>query len=90
MEAVHPATDHGFVRVAGSYTNVRERELVALLADHARLTARVAELEQQVERYRAALEAVTKREGAFSRDSLTHAQNVIDNMAEVARTALKE
>lgn len=54
------------------------------------LTARVAELKLQVECYRAALEDVTRCEGAFSNNPLKHAENVIDNTAKVARTALKE
>lgn len=36
----------------------------------------------------AALEQITKREGAYSRDAFEHAENVIDAMAEVAEAAL--
>lgn len=39
-------------------------------------------------RLREALSEVTKREGAFSRDHLEHANNTIDNMAEIATRAL--
>ncbi len=35
------------------------------------------------------LDEITKREGAFSRDELTHARNTVDNMETVARDAIK-
>jgi hypothetical protein len=37
---------------------------------------------------RTALEEIAKHEGAFSRDPLTHAQNVILNMMNIALNAL--
>lgn len=43
--------------------------------------ARIAYLE-------AALKAIAKREGPFSRDQLTHASNTIDAMAQIAEDAL--
>lgn len=35
-----------------------------------------------------ALKEITKREGPYSRDNLTHAENVIDNMTKIAEKAL--
>lgn len=40
------------------------------------------------EKYRAALEEIQKCEGAFSRDPLTHATNVIESAERIAREAL--
>ena len=51
-------------------------------SDNARLIASAPEL-------LAALEEIVKREGAFSRDQLTHAGNVIENMATIAEEAIK-
>lgn len=41
--------------------------------------AHCADLEAEVEKLRGALEEIAKCEGAFSRDPLTHAGNVIEN-----------
>ncbi len=41
-----------------------------------------------VERYEAALREIAKREGAWSRDQLTHANNTVDSMESIARAAL--
>ena len=41
-------------------------------------------------RLRAALEEIAKGEGAFSRDRLEHATNVIENAIDLAKQALKE
>jgi hypothetical protein len=35
-----------------------------------------------------ALEEIARREGAYSRDPLTHAENTIDNMERIARDAI--
>ena len=45
-------------------------------------------LEEQNKLMREALEHVTKKEGRFSTDQLTHAINCIDDMAETAQAAL--
>ena len=37
----------------------------------------------------AALEEIAKGEGPFSRDPLTHAENIIEAMKEIARAALE-
>ena len=37
-----------------------------------------------------ALREIVKGEGEFSRNPLTHAENTIDNMKEIARAALKQ
>ena len=44
---------------------------------------RIAELE-------AVLTEIAKGEGAFSRDRLTHAENCVDNMKDLARNALAQ
>lgn len=45
-------------------------------------------LQRQVEGLRAALEQIAKGEGTFSRDLLTHAENVIEEAKATARAAL--
>ena len=42
----------------------------------------------EIERLRAALTEVSKGEGAFSRDPLTHASNTVDSMKQIALDAL--
>lgn len=37
-----------------------------------------------------ALEEIAKREGAYSRDPLTHAENTIDSMERIARAAIAQ
>lgn len=39
---------------------------------------------------RKALEEIAKREGAFSRDPLTHCQNTVDSMEAIATAALAQ
>jgi len=39
---------------------------------------------------REALEEILKKEGAYSRDRLTHAINTIKNMESIARRALED
>lgn len=41
-------------------------------------------------RLKEALREIAKGEGAFSTDRLTHAQNCIENMIDIATDALKE
>jgi hypothetical protein len=43
---------------------------------------------EKIERMRAALEEISRGEGPFSRDPLTHATNCIENMKQIARDAL--
>jgi hypothetical protein len=45
-------------------------------------------LDAEIARLRAALTEISKGEGAFSRDPLTHAVNTIDSMKQIARDAL--
>lgn len=62
MAAVEPSTDFGFVRLAGTYTDIREREVVALAADHARLQSENQLLSTRVEeldKWRIAFESLT-------------------------------
>jgi hypothetical protein len=42
----------------------------------------------EIERLRAALWEISKGEGAFSRDQLTHAKNCIESMRQIAYDAL--
>ena len=46
-------------------------------------------LAEQVEYYRAALQEITKRMGRYSRDRLEHAQNTVEDMAQLAQDALE-
>ena len=50
---------------------------------------RVRELEEQAAYLEKALRKITRREGQFSRNHHTHAENTIDDMAGVAEAALK-
>lgn len=49
----------------------------------------VRELEESAAYLEGALRKITKREGRFSHDQMTHAENVMDDMAEVAAKAIK-
>ena len=50
---------------------------------------RIAKLEAENKRLRDALKEIAKGEGAFSRDRLEHATNVIENAIDLAKQALK-
>jgi uncharacterized protein YlxW (UPF0749 family) len=63
---------------------------VALATDSRNLQAREYKLMQEVKQLRAALEKVEKLEGAYDMDQLQHAKNTLENVREIARTALKE
>lgn len=52
------------------------------------MTQMIEALEKERDRYRAALERIVLKEGPYKRDPLTHAENTIDAMAEVAASAL--
>lgn len=49
----------------------------------------IAKLKADNDRLREALQEVAKGEGPFSRDQLTHAQNTIEAMKEIALNALQ-
>lgn len=54
-------------------------------------TAHVADVvTRELERLREALEEIAEGKGRFSRDSLQHAENAIEDMKALARTALTE
>lgn len=50
----------------------------------------VSELEAERDRYRKALEEITKGEGVFSMDNYEFACNIIEAMKGLARTALQD
>ena len=50
----------------------------------------IARLQAQVATAKKALEEISKGEGAFSRDPLTHASNTIESMKRIAQEALKK
>ena len=52
--------------------------------------ALMREIAKETEALRKALKEIAKREGPFSIGRLTHASNVIENMASIAEEALKE
>lgn len=54
----------------------------------AALAVKAERLTRENERLRAAMEQIAKGEGPYSRDPLTHAANVIEDMMAVARAAL--
>ncbi len=43
-----------------------------------------------IEKLLTAMEEITQRKGAYSRDPLTHAENTIDSMERIARAAIEE
>ena len=45
-------------------------------------------IEQQNAELLAALKEIAKMEGAYSRDPLTHAENVIENLTNIANKAI--
>ena len=57
--------------------------------DYRKLVLKLADAESENARLRAALEEIAKGEGAFSRDRLEHATNVIENAIELAKEALR-
>lgn len=61
---------------------VLRNEIESLKAENARLKS-------SRDRLLEALKEISKREGAFSRDPLTHAENTIDSMAGIAEAAIK-
>lgn len=50
---------------------------------------RIEELERERDELRKALQAISRGEGRFSRDPLTHASNTIEDMIDLANAALK-
>lgn len=50
--------------------------------------AELTRLREENQRLRQALEEIAKGEGPYSRDQLTHAGNVIDNLTTLAKQAL--
>lgn len=65
--------------------HVRERTSTHILAA---VLGVVDQRDIEIRRLRSALVEVAKREGAFSRDPLTHANSTIENMASIAEAAL--
>ena len=50
----------------------------------------ITNLKKAVKRYEDALREIAEGKGAFSRDPLTHAGNVIENLVAIAEEALDE
>ena len=61
-----------------------------LLRHEEQQRAEIARLQAQVATAKKALEEISKGEGAFSRDPLTHASNTIESMKRIAQEALKK
>jgi len=57
-------------------------------AEYKKLRAALDEERAKVEKPREALEQISRAEGAFSRDPLTHAENVIHDAVDTALSAL--
>ena len=51
-------------------------------------TAEVRRLQEENAELLAALKEIAKMEGAYSRDPLTHAENVIENLTNIANKAI--
>ncbi|MBD3180757.1 hypothetical protein GF312_00595 [Candidatus Poribacteria bacterium] len=51
---------------------------------------RIQELEDCVENLISALEEIKKGAGAYDMDKLKHASNTIENMKEIAETAIRQ
>lgn len=49
-----------------------------------------AMLEQRIEYYRKALDEISQGKGPYSRDPLTHADNCVNSMKDIAKKALNE
>lgn len=58
--------------------------------ERAQLIAQVEALEAENERLREVLKEITKGEGRFSRDHLTHCENTVEDMKELAREGLEQ
>ena len=56
----------------------------------AELEVELAEALKRIAELEAVLTEIAKGEGAFSRDRLTHAENCVDNMKDLARNALAQ
>ena len=77
----------------GSYTNGLAAQCVYIGGLEAYLRqkeAEIARLRAQLATAKKALEEISKGEGAFSRDPLTHASNTIENNKRIAQEALKK
>jgi hypothetical protein len=61
-----------------------------LIRKNKTLQATNATLIKQRDDLKEALETIKKGEGAFSRDKLTHAENVIKSIQEIAKAALAQ
>jgi len=70
----------GYSKVNGEWVKTHER-----MADPA---GEIQRLRAERDRYEKALKEIAKGEGAFSRDPLKHAENVINNSLTIAETAL--
>ena len=67
-----------------------EETILSMDEEATELANKIIELEAENKRLRDALEKIAKGEGAFSRDRLEHATNVIENAIDLAKQALKE
>ena len=64
---------------------MNEENEMALLGD---IANEIAGLRNQNAELLAALKEIAKMEGAYSRDPLTHAENVIENLTNIANKAI--
>lgn len=78
-------------KIAAEFAKLR-RETVSVVASDcsAACSKEVAEERANAKKLAEALREISKGEGEFSRDSLTHAENTIENMKELAQAALAE
>ena len=67
-----------------------EETILSMDEEATELANKIIELEAENKRLRDALEKIAKGEGAFSRDRLEHATNVIENAIDLAKQALNE
>ena len=88
-QAINTASDMvRDLRDEGEIDSLSERTIMAALDGACDLLDALRAARAALEEARAALTRIAKREGPYSVDRLTHAENTIDAMARIAEEAL--
>lgn len=76
------------VRERRTEERIRAKDAADIVEEIHGMEDEVASLRESLDELLEALEEVAKAEGAYNRDPLTHAENVIENMVAVAQAAI--